>query len=178
MVATWAPTIKQMGFDGIHWDTLGRLAPDYQAETGGIHDFLRTARAELRRFGLVQTLNFVDLAWWDTGVVLDLVEFPYAEVWSPGSEQNYYRAMFHPILLRRRGVIAFYPTAAMTPGWSESQVLIQRHREAARHGLLYVAIADGDRRVVNEYWPNTKPLTPEERREFSVKPAASRAPRR
>jgi hypothetical protein len=168
MAARWAPEIRQLGFDGIHWDTLGALASDRAAETAGTHAFLRTTQAELRRHGLLQTLNFVDLAWWDVGVVLDTVEFPYAEVWSPGAEQAYYRAMFRPDLLQRRGAMAFYPSVAIPSGWTESRVLIARHQEAARHGLVYIAIGDGERRVVNEYWPNGKPLTTEERRALAV----------
>jgi hypothetical protein len=168
MAARWAPEVRQLGFDGIHWDTLGALAPDRAAEAAGTHAFLRTTQMELRRYGLSQTLNFVDLAWWDLGVVLDTVEFPYAEVWSLGAEQAYYRAMFRPDLLKRRGAMAFYPSVAIPSGWSESRVLIARHREAAKHGLAYIAIGDGDRRVVNEYWPITKPLIFEERRELAI----------
>jgi hypothetical protein len=179
MVAAWAPAVRQLGFDGIHWDTLGALAPEYAAETGGVHAFLHTALSEMRRYGLKQTMNFVDMAWWDTSVVLATVEFPYVEVWSQAKEQAYYQAMFHPLLLKRRGAIAFYPTVAQPAGWTASQTMIARHREAARHGLAYIAVADGDRRVVNEYWPNTEPLSAEERRELAVKtPARQSAPRK
>jgi hypothetical protein len=174
MVATWAPTVKQLGFDGIHWDTLGALAPNYAAEAAGVHAFLGTTQAELRRFSLRQTMNFVNLSWWNTQVVLANLEFPYAEVWSQGAEQAYFQAMFHPLLLKRRGAIAFYPSAALPPGWTASQAIISRHREAARHGLAYIAVADGDRRVVNEYWPITEPLSPEERRELAVKAPVER----
>lgn len=168
-VAVWAPTIRQMGFDGVHWDTLGALAPDYPAETGGVRDFLVTALEELKRYKLKQTLNFVDMAWWDTSLVLATVEFPYVEVWSEAKEQEYFKAMFHPLLLRRGGVIGFYPSTAPPPGQTPSQILIARHRAAAGHGIAYIAVADGERRVVNEYWPNTERINAEERRELAMR---------
>jgi hypothetical protein len=164
MVKVWAPAVRELGFDGIHWDTLGALAPNYPAEASGVHAFLKTAQKELRPYGLSQTMNFVDMAWFDPNVVLNRVEFPYVEVWSTAKEQAYYQAMNLTALARRRGVLGFYPSAAAPPGWSSARIIIARHGEAARHRLSYVAVADGDRRVVNEYWPNTVPISPEERR--------------
>ena len=49
------------GFDGIHWDTLGKIAGDYGAEVEGTREFLRRAKESLAALGLSQTLNFVDL---------------------------------------------------------------------------------------------------------------------
>lgn len=173
MVERWAPAVRELGFDGIHWDTLGALAPNYAAEAAGVHAFLKATQAELRRYGLLQTMNFVDMAWWDTGVVIATVEFPYAEVWSQAKQQAYFAAMRHPLLLKRRGALGFYPNAAPSPGRTGTQTLIDRHREARRQGLAYIAVADGVRRVVNEYWPITEPMGPEEKREFASTVAGS-----
>jgi hypothetical protein len=176
MVEQWAPAIRQLGFDGVHWDTLGALAPNYSAEAAGVHAFLKATQKELQPFRLLQTMNFVDMAWWDPNIVLSRVEFPYVEVWSQTKEQAYYKAMNQSRLAKCRGVLGFYPGIAPPPGWTSTRILIERHREAARHRLAYIAVADGDRRVVNEYWPNTQPISPEERRVLAQPGATSASP--
>jgi len=77
MTGIWGLPVKNLGFDGIHWDTLGRKAGDYASEVNGTHAFLRRAKGSLAALGLSQTLNFVDLAWWDPDLVASgLVAFP------------------------------------------------------------------------------------------------------
>jgi hypothetical protein len=161
-VARWARGVKALGFDGIHWDTLGRIAGNAAREQAGIHAFLETAHGLLARQGLRQTMNFVDLAWWDRRVVRRYCEFPYAEVWSPQSERRYYAEMAHPDMAGVRGVMAMYASVAVPDGWTAAEVVCARHREARRHGLFYIAVGDGARRMHNEYWPHTVPLTPAE----------------
>src|SRR5262249_22558058 len=79
-VEAWGQSVAALGFDGIHWDTLGPKASNYSAEAAGIHAFLREAAPQLAKLGLMQTMNFVNLAWWDSSL-LDVIAFPYAEVW-------------------------------------------------------------------------------------------------
>lgn len=162
MVGRWAAPIKDLGFDGIHWDTLGRVAGDYEKESAGMHEFLRTAHGLLRTTGLRQTLNFVEMSWWDREVVRKFLEFPYAEVWSPAPASKYYAEMDQPDMTGTGGVIAFYPSVAVPPGSTELDVIRTRRRESRKHRLAYLVVGDGARRMKREYWPDTVALTSEE----------------
>ncbi|MEI6085711.1 MAG: glycoside hydrolase family 66 protein [Verrucomicrobiota bacterium] len=159
MVNRWARRVKQLGFDGIHWDTLGRIAGDYGAETAGIHAFMRTTRPLLARYGLRQTINLVDMAWWDRAVVRENLEFPYVESWSDTTTKRYYSEMDQPDMAGKRGVIAMYATTAVPAGMSASELVCARHAEARRHNLVYLIVGDGARRMKTEYWPDTVPLS-------------------
>ncbi len=176
MVGRWAPSIRAFGFDGIHWDTLGPLAGDPSAEAAGVRAFLRTARDLLAAQGLRQTLNFVELHWWDPALIRETCEFPYAEIWFTGTEQRLYEAMAHPALNGARGVMAMYPKADRPAGWSDTDLLLARAAEARKHNLVYVAVGDGARRLNHEYWPDTAPLNEEERTFFRAPPPAAPRP--
>jgi hypothetical protein len=159
MVDRWAHPVKELGFDGIHWDTLGRIAGDYGKETVGIHDFIRTAHGLLQGQGLRQTMNLVDLAWWDRAVVRKYLEFPYVETWSVGTANRYYAEMDKPDMAGIRGVFAMYPSVSVPPGWTETDVIRARRNEARKHRLAYLVVGDGARRMKGQYWPETVPLT-------------------
>jgi hypothetical protein len=159
MVDRWAAPIKELGFDGIHWDTLGRIGGDYGKEKTGIHAFIRTAHGLLQSRGLQQTLNFVDLAWWDRKVVQHYLEFPYAETWSAASANRYYAEMDRSDMARIRGVFAMYPSVSIPPGWTELEVIRARRNEGRKHRLVYLVVGDGARRMKGQYWPETVPLT-------------------
>ncbi len=159
MTQLWAPAVKNLGFDGIHWDTLGRIAGDYGAETDGIHAFLQTARPLVEQSGLRQTMNMVDMAWWDREIVRGQLEFPYVEAWSNDTANRYYSEMDSSYFSGVRGVIAMYPSTAMPAGSTATDVIRARHNEALKHHLSYLIIGDGARRMKNEYWPDTVPLS-------------------
>lgn len=159
MVNRWAEPVKNLGFDGIHWDTLGRIADHYPSETAAIHAFIRTAHTLLQPLGLKQTLNFVDLAWWDRALVRDHLEFAYAETWSNDTADRYFTEMAHPDLSAKGGVWAMYPTTAVPAGQTATDLIRTRHERARRHGLSYLIVGDGARRMQKEYWPDTLPLT-------------------
>lgn len=164
MAAIWAGPVSRIGFDGIHWDSLGPVAGDYGAESAGTGEFLRTARAALVEFGLRQTFNFVDLAWWDADLVTGgIVEFPYAEVWSRTKATRYYEIMDGREAGDGRGVIAFYPKIDAPPGKNEAHVFLSRWTESRRHRLSYLLICNGARRVTGPYYPNTTPLSAKDR---------------
>jgi len=162
MFDRWAGPIRSLGFDGVHWDTLGAIAGDYAAETSGIHAFLKTTHELLRGVGLRQTMNMVDLAWWARKVVRAHLEFPYAEVWSNAAEKRYYAEMAKSDMVGLRGVMAMYPTTDVPGGWSATQVICARHNEARKHHLVYLVVGDGAHRMKGDYWPDTVPLTPAE----------------
>lgn len=162
MVARWAAPVRELGFDGIHWDTLGAIASNRVDEARGLHDFIATAHGLLGRFGLLQTYNPVDLNGWDRELIRAYCEFPYAEVWFPATERRLYRELEQPDMQGIRGVMAMYPTTQCPAGWSESRVIRTRHDEARQHGLVYLILGDGERRMRTEYWPDTVALTPDE----------------
>ena len=173
MVDRWAPDIKALGFDGIHWDTLGPIAGDRGAEVAGWQAFLTTAHERLKPYGLLQTMNFVELHGWDRALVTAYCEFPYAEVWFNETERRYYNEMDHTDMAGLRGVLAMYPSVQKPAGWSEADVIIARREEARRHRLVYVVVGDGERRMRHEYWPDTVPLSEKERDALRLPPAAS-----
>jgi hypothetical protein len=151
--------VKQLGFDGIHWDTLGKIAGDGKAETAGMHDFVATARQLLKKEGLRQTINMVDLAWWDRELVRHDLEFPYAETWSQKATDKYFAEMDRPEMAGIRGVLVMYPSTALPAGATAAEAVCTRHAEAAKHRLSYLIVGDGARRMKNEYWPETVPLS-------------------
>jgi hypothetical protein len=157
-VGVWGQAVAGLGFDGIHWDTLGPIAGDYAAETGGFHDFLATAGPALTGLGLLQTMNFVNVSWWDDSL-LALVAFPYAEVWGMPIEQTLYQTMSDDALQARWGVMAFYPSVDAPAGWTQSQTMLARWAEAPQHHLRYLVIGDGSDRLVDEYFPDAVALT-------------------
>jgi len=152
----WGKAVKEVGFDGIHWDTLGRKAGVPRAEDEGTGEFLRRAKESLAALGLSQTLNFVDLAWWKPDFAASgLVEFPYAEVWSDASKESYYTAMDNPALAGTWGVMAFYST--------DFEVMLGRWAEAPKHRLMYLILGDNEKRLVGPYFPAATPLSPSEK---------------
>jgi hypothetical protein len=169
MVKRWAPAVKELGFDGIHWDTLGAIAGDHELETRGVHAFLRTAHKLLEEYGLPQTINLVDMNWWDPDVILAHTEFPYVEAWSVATQKRYQGAMVSPALKGVHGVLAMYPTTAAPKGQTAEQIVAERRTCAQAHNLVYVIVGDGERRMINEYWPNTVPLEDSLRTVLSLK---------
>ncbi len=172
MAGRWAGPIKQLGFDGIHWDTLGAIAGDYGAEVAGIHAFIKTTRELLQREGLRQTMNMVDLCWWNRAVVRETLEFPYVEIWSHQSELRYYAEMMKRDMAGIRGVMPMYPSVDVPNGWSGAAVVCARHDEARKHRLAYLVVGDGARRMKGQYWPDTVPLTEAENACLKTAPAS------
>lgn len=181
-VAAWVDIVKELGFDGIHWDTLGVKAKDYAAESRGVNEFLRVAGKLLKQHGLLQTMNMVDTHWWDNSLFPDVLHFPYAEIWSPFHEGLFYQ--------RIRGnsysVIANYPGTEMNGcccttatdchlcakygekkyarcpnNYTQQELLEIRWVAAARKGARYAVVGNGLNRLVTEFFPWTIPLAPE-----------------
>lgn len=163
MVRTWAPAVQAMGFDGIHWDTLGPIAGSYEAEANGTHAFLQEAQGLLAsQYNLLQTMNFVALSWWDDNVARYLVTFPYVEVWAKEQQDRYYANMAKSLFAGDRGVMAYYPSVDDPQGLPQGQLMMLRWVSAYNNNLVYLLIGDGNKRLVNEYFPGGVPLTPTE----------------
>lgn len=163
-VFRWAPEIKKLGFTGIHWDTLGKLAGDPAAEQTGMHEFIKTAASLLKGYGLLQTFNFVSLAWWDADIIKNNLAFTYAEVWNGDEEKKYYDFMLQNNMNapENSGVIAYYPSKDVPSEWCEEAVMVARWIEAEKNNLTYLLVGDGSKRLHNEYFPNNRLLLSKE----------------
>jgi hypothetical protein len=102
-------------------------------------------------------MNFVNVSWWDDSL-LDVVAFPYAEVWSMPIEQRLYAAMSTRAMRARWGVMAFYPSVDVPDGWTQSQVMLARWNEAPLHNLRYLVLGDGRSRLLDQYFPDAVAL--------------------
>jgi hypothetical protein len=152
-VAVWGAQVAALGFDGIHWDTLGPKAHYYDQETSGIAAFLKEAAPQLLKLHLMQTMNFLDLSWWQDDLQW-VVAFPYAEVWDfagPHPQQPLYDMLAR---IHRVGVMAYYA--------EDSATIKARWAEAAMHQTRYLLIGDGLNRLHDPYFPNNLPLLPDE----------------
>lgn len=161
MVKVWARPIQELGFDGIHWDTLGQKAGNPNDESAAMHEFLKYSYVKLQEMGLRQTANFVDLHWWHDPILREYVEFPYAEVWHEKTKDAYYskiKELFSKNSPKGElwGVIAFYPQAA---GRNCASLFI----EALSHRCSYLFLGDGEKRLVNEYFPGAIDMIEEEK---------------
>lgn len=166
IVNLWAPSIKLLKFNGIHWDTLGALAGNYNAEKLGFYAFLKKSKELLLSYNLKQTANFVNFAWWDEYIVQSYVEFPYAEVWSSNKESEYLSFMLKLNNKDFWGVIAFYPTVDKSHNETETSIIFKRFQRSKLHHLHYAIIANGKNRLIREYIPLNRPLTLEEENYF------------
>ena len=87
IAARWADFAAEIGFSGIHWDTLGDKY-GVAAMGGDVPGFLRASRPVLMTRGLEQTCNFVDGFGWEPSLFglsdcnSNTVAFPYWEAWS------------------------------------------------------------------------------------------------
>jgi len=168
----WIPIIKELGFCGIHWDTLGVKAVDYVAESLGVQAFVRASKIFVSGAGLQQTLNQIDAHWWSRDLFSSRVlEFPYSEIWSP-----FHEALFWDRSVGLAGaVIANYPGTIRNgcccidpsdcrlcvdatsykrcPGNITQDILLQiRWKKACTTGARYLIIGNGLRRLVTEYF--------------------------
>jgi len=173
MVNVWGKTVKELGFDGIHWDSLGIISLDNQ--TLGFLDFLERSSQLLTPLGLLQTFNFVDLHWLtDYPIVkccretylyyerfLKTVDFLYAEVWN-STQHSQYASL---VRSRQRGVVAFYPSIDFSGRKDISDIYIQERNIMSRttysreNNLSYLIIGNGNRRLINEYFLNDTPVS-------------------
>jgi hypothetical protein len=175
-VDAWLSIVTDLGFSGIHWDTLGSIAQDKDAEADGVAGFTRAAGNLLAAHGLPQTMNQIDTNWWD-GSLFDqgVLAFPYAEVWGLPAESMFYKKS------PRGGVIANYP-GSMRNGccclsssdcgackrsqyphcpnnWTQEAVLEARWQAAWKHQLRYLVVGNGLERLIDEYFPETASLS-------------------
>jgi len=167
----WADFAAEIGFSGIHWDTLG---DNYRVESLGadVPGFLRASRHALMMHGLAQTCNFVDGFGWDPSLFRpsdcssNTIAFPYWEAWSlPAQEDRF----FKEVAPLGGGVFVCYPGKSVShsrESWNSAaagiwplDLLIRRWQKARCHGCAYLAIGDGLRHIQDEYFPNSLPIT-------------------
>merc|ERR1712113_125999 len=151
----WAQFASSLGFDGIHWDTLGKAR--------NLADFLKGALPFLNQRGLKQNCNFVGgFGWSDSLLERRIITFPYWEVWRvPQTENLFFRKMKQ----WGEGVFVCYPGTSVLHSneWQNHNevgvfpfdLLIKRWKKARRHGAAYLAIGDGMRHIQTVYLPDT-----------------------
>ncbi len=166
-VGIWAPAIKELGFDGIHWDTLGAVSNNYNNEKNGAIAFTQRTYSLLKNdYGLSQTMNFVDLNYWDRNTVNNYLEFPYVEIWSSYYAYNYYDEMSYN-MNGKWGVMAMYPGVDVPVGWTESQTMIARWNYAPNRHIVYLLVGNGDQRMIGRgldwSWYGTTQITDSEK---------------
>lgn len=178
-VDAWLEPVTALGFSGVHWDTLGAQASSPGAEAAGVGAFVRATGPLLANHGLRQTLNQIDVAWWDRSLFdTGLLTFPYAEVWSATAQALYFGQS------PRGGVVANYPGSEQNgcccmrtsddcsckqyphcpgpaPFPAQDELLRRRWTEASSRGLRYLVVGNGHQRLINEYFPITVQLTAE-----------------
>eukprot|EP00040_Diaphanoeca_grandis_P025527 m.141547 g.141547 ORF g.141547 m.141547 type:complete len:407 (+) comp30192_c0_seq15:554-1774(+) len=139
-----------MGFDGIHWDSLGTTpcggvdTASYILENG-YKDFLSNTSAVLTKYGLKQTLNFVNNLGYDKTKVETLLEFNYVECWGQGCIEEF--GSNNGAGEHGGAVIAYYPCKNDT-------FFLDMFGWAAKYGNSYLVVADGLHYLANEYFPN------------------------
>lgn len=151
IVPRWARFAADIGFSGIHWDTLGDFG-DYERSLGpmdpfsqrgvprpDIPGFLRAALPIMREHGQLQTLNFVNGFGWDQSLLNvevgngwdqqsgRVIAFPYWEAWTSQKEQE---------LLTTSGKASHGFVIAMYPGYSKYHCCIRNERQnSANYGV-------------------------------------------
>lgn len=163
----WSKFASRLGFDGIHWDTLGSFSAAMQANTD-LPGFLLESRKILDQYQLQQTANFVDGFGWNPILIQEsqpggrTVAFPYWETWNvPEQEQFFYnnvapgpngggvfvcypgRGPQHTGEVQNTGFVGVWPL----------DLLIDRWVKARRAGNTYLAIGDGVRHIETQYFP-------------------------
>lgn len=162
-VSIWGEAVKDLGFDGIHWDTLGSLSSDYTVEERGVWDFIKTSFGLLKQFGLRQNMNFVDLAWFDLRRVARYIEFPYAELWSKSTEDFVVRMSRSP----SHGVVVSYSSYVFGDKEEQFEEILDRAIFAKQNGHTFLLVGDGNYRLETEYFPSRIELTEYEKKEIS-----------
>lgn len=162
----WAEFAVDIGFAGIHWDTLGGWNHEIRSYMQ-FPAFLRTAGPLLQRVGLQQTANFVNAFSWDPTLLDDrTIVFPYMEVWEPNLEDWFYAHV--AVKPAGGGVFVMYPGRSadhtgekqnvFAIGISPLDLIRLRWQRAREHNSTYLAIGDGYRRIQGEYFPDTAEL--------------------
>lgn len=146
-----------LGFDGVHWDTLGHQpcgAVDAEAyiTADGFGTFLKAAKAELASLTpspLLQTLNWVGAWGYRKEAHRPLVTFPYAECWEDDCQRHFLGNGSGLGEGGYGGVLAYYPCTNAT-------FLVGEWAYAASKGSSYLVLSDGARHLTNEYFPNAQ----------------------
>lgn len=164
MVDMWAPPAVDLGFDGIHWDSLGRVSDDPSecAEmAASVTGFLQLARGRLwSEWRLRQTFNFVDGFGWHPSLYEgngnDAVEFPYWECWTDQTEWIFWSLFNYSAKPAGHAVFVRYPdpNCCGNPVGSNADAnLMGRWARAVSACNAYLVLGDGNRRVKTEYLP-------------------------
>lgn len=169
----WADWAAEMGFSGIHWDTLGKFSPT-MAQYTDLPGFLRAAKPIVMSRGLEQTANFVDGFGWDPALIDPkampdgrTISFPYWETWSLPDQEDFFFIEVAPPP-QGGGVFVCYPgkspshegefqNTAFAGIWP-LDLMISRWIKARRSGNAYLAVGDGIHHLETQYFPANAPI--------------------
>lgn len=161
-IEVWADAVASLGFDGIHWDTLGTLIADKEFEKQGVQAFIKASSELLERKGLKQTLNFIDLNWWDQSIA-HYVSFPYAEIWTKTLEEFFTEMNKSDSL----GVMVSYPHYFRQPPDNGFGEILKRAAQIKAHGHTFLIIGDGNFKLETEFFPARRPMSSSEMKSVS-----------
>jgi len=169
----WSDFAADLGFSGIHWDTLGKFSAVMQTQTD-MPGFLRTTKAAVVARGLEQTANFVDGFGWDPSLIDDsqvggrTISFPYWETWTLPSQEDFFYDQVAPAS-GGGGVFVCYPgkTQQHVGEWQNQaavgiwpfDLMIMRWQKARKTGNAYLAVGDGIRHIETQYFPANAPIS-------------------
>jgi len=170
----WGDFAVELGFSGIHWDTLGKFSAVMETQTD-LPGFLRAAKGIVASRGLEQSANFVDGFGWDPSLVDDnypggrVILFPYWETWTMPVQEDFF---FNQVAPNGGGVFVCYPGKSVdhTGEWQNQgsvgiwpfDLLIMRWNQARSTGNAYLAIGDGIRHIDTQYFPANSPMSDED----------------
>jgi hypothetical protein len=146
MCDIWIPYCLYMKFDGIHWDSLGYS----NGKFGDGHIFTRfltKTHQILSNYGLKQTFNFVDGFGWNSKLVWDrIIEFPYWEVWSLPTHEDYFFNEMLYLPADKKGVFVCYT-------YGDYALAYARKLKCLHNNCKYLMFGDGNRILYSEYFP-------------------------
>jgi hypothetical protein len=147
MCDIWVPFALYFKFDGIHWDSLGSCNGVF-GDGSIFTQFLTKAHTILSQYNMLQTFNFVDSFGWNQMLInAKIIAFPYWEVWTLPLCEDYFFSQMAVLEHGNKGVFVCY-------SGGNKQLAQDRLNKCAFHNCKYLLFGDGDRMLVNEYFPN------------------------
>jgi len=162
----WIKFAQDVGFSGIHWNTLG----NFDGELGQHSDvpgFLRATKPLMEEAKLGQTFNFVDGFQWDQSLMDEkLIAFTFWPAWSRPKEDAFVKNV------PPGSVFLLFPGKDKdhkgewwqkdAKGKHPFELIVNRWSHARCHGSTYLAVGDGNRHITTDYYPDAQEMSDEE----------------
>lgn len=146
MCDIWVPFALYMKVDGIHWDSLGYCNGAF-GDGSIFTQFLTRTWDILSNYNLLQTFNFVDGFGWNANLVWNnIIHFPYWEVWTIPTHEDYFFHEMSLLPVDKKGVFVCYTKGNI-------ELAHARHIKCLQHNCKYLLFGDGKRILFSEYFP-------------------------